>query len=79
MLISLKASRVNRGLTLKEASEAIGIHHQTLSSYEKDSSNISIGLLNKLSELYQIPKDYIFLGKEYELIRTLESKRTSLT
>lgn len=78
MQISLKSARLNCGLTLKEASEAIGIHHQTLSKYEKDSSNISISLLNQLSNLYQIPKDYIFLGKEYELIRKIEIKREAI-
>ena len=28
-----------------------------------------------LIEWYQIPVDYIFLGKEYDLIRTIELKR----
>lgn len=76
MQISLKSARLNCGLTLKDASEMVGIHHQTLSKYEKDSSDISISLLDKLSYLYQIPKDYIFLGKEYELIRKIELKRS---
>lgn len=75
MQISLKSARLNCGLTLKEASNMVGIHHQTLSKYEKDSSNISISLLDKLSVLYQVPKDYIFLGKEYELIRKIELER----
>ena len=75
MQISLKSARLNCGLTLKEASNMVGIHHQTLSKYEKDSSNISISLLDKLSVLYQVPKDYIFLGKQYELIRKIELKR----
>ena len=75
MQISLKSARLNCGLTLKEASSMVGIHHQTLSKYEKDSSNISISLLDKLSELYQVPKDFIFLGKEYELIRKIQLKR----
>lgn len=75
MQISLKSARLNCGLTLKEASNMVGIHHQTLSKYEKDSSNISISLLDKLSVLYQVPKDYIFLGKEYELIRKIKLQR----
>lgn len=75
MQISLKSARMNCGLTLKEASSMVGIHHQTLSKYEKDPSNISISLLEKLSDLYQVPKEYIFLGKEYDLIRKIELKR----
>lgn len=75
MLISLKASRINAGLTSKEAADMVGIHQQTLLKYEKDSSKIPIDLLNKLSAIYQIKSDDIFLGKEYDLIRTIEIKR----
>ncbi|MGG5339985.1 hypothetical protein IGJ48_002693 [Enterococcus pernyi] len=73
--ISLRSARVNAGLTIKEAAKIIGIHHETLSKYEKDSSNIPMSLLNKLSNLYQMPTDYIFLGKNYDLIRIIKSKR----
>ncbi len=73
--ISLRSARVNAGLTIKSAAKIIGIHHETLSKYENDSTNISMSLLNKLSDLYQIPTDYIFLGKRYDLIRIIESKR----
>ena len=72
--ISLRSARVNAGLTIKEAANIIGIHHETLSKYEKDSSDIPMSLLNKLSDLYQIPTDYI-LGKMYDLIRNIENKR----
>lgn len=72
---SLKAARINAGLTIVEASEMASIHPQTLSKYEKDSSDISVSLLNKLSTIYQVPEDYIFLGKQYDLIRTITLKR----
>ncbi|EHR38131.1 helix-turn-helix transcriptional regulator [Facklamia languida] len=61
MLISLKASRINAGLTSKEASNMAGIHQQTLLKYEKDSSKIPMDLLNKLSVIYQIESDDIFV------------------
>lgn len=73
--LSLKSARVNAGMTVKEAAGMLGIHHQTLSKYEKDSSNISVSLLSQMSDLYQIPSDYIFLGKEYDLIRTITLRR----
>lgn len=73
--ISLKAARTNAGLTMVEVSELTNVHPQTLSKYEKDSSDISVSLLNKLSVIYQVPEDYIFLGKEYDLIRTITIKR----
>lgn len=73
--MSLKAARVNAGLTSKEAAEAVGVHYQTLTKYEKDSSDISFSLLEELSNLYQVPINNIFLGKEYELIRIIAKKR----
>lgn len=73
--ISLKAARINAGMKSKDAADLVGVHHQTLSKYEKDSSDISVSLLEKLCELYQVPQDNIFLGKEYELIRIITKGR----
>lgn len=73
--LSLKSIRINAGMNVEEAANAVGIHYQTLYKYEKDSSDIPVSLLDKLSELYQIPTDYIFLGKQYDLIRTITLKR----
>ena len=73
--ISLKSARTNTGLTIKEAADLAGIHHQTLAKYEKDSSDIRNSLLDDLCRIYQIPQKYIFLGKEHDLIRTITLKR----
>lgn len=72
---SLKSIRINAGMTRKEAADILGIHDQTLGKYEKDSSDIPMSLLEKISNLYQTPMNYIFLGKEYDLIRTITLKR----
>ncbi|MBK4884322.1 hypothetical protein CU006_2619 [Enterococcus faecium] len=45
--MSLKAARVNAGFTSKEAAKAADVHFQTLSKYEKDSSDIPFSLLNE--------------------------------
>lgn len=76
--MSLKAARVNAGFTSKEAAEAAGVHYQTLTKYEKDSSDIPFSLLDELSKLYQVPINNIFLGKEYELIRIIARKRETV-
>lgn len=66
VLITLEAARKNAGFSnRKEVAKMVGIHHQTLGKYEHDSSSIPIDLLNKLSSIYGIPKDNIFLGKKY--------------
>ena len=51
-VFSLEACRKNAGFSLKTASERLGINYQTLSKYEKDSSNISLGLSNKIVSYY---------------------------
>lgn len=74
---TLEACRKNAGLTLKQAASKIGISDQTLSKYEITSSNIPLNLLNKLSSLYAIPTNYIFLGNKFELFQTIKNKTTS--
>lgn len=73
--ISLESARVNAGLSRKVAAEMLSIHYQTLAKYELDSSDIPISLFNKMSELYGVEKDYIFLGDKYDLIRKIEQHR----
>lgn len=73
--ISLKSARTNAGLTIKKAAELASVHPQTLAKYENDSSDIRTSLLDDLCQIYQVPQDYIFLGKQYDLIRTISLKR----
>ncbi|EAF0153119.1 XRE family transcriptional regulator, partial [Listeria monocytogenes] len=49
-----------------------------LSKYEKDSSDIPFSLLNELSNLYRVPINNIFLGKEYALIRIINNNRNEV-
>ena len=66
---SLKALRVNAGLTAKEVADIVGIHQQTLLKYERDSMDIRVDLLAQLAELYHVSQDDIFLGKQSVLKR----------
>ena len=59
--ITIKAARVNAGLTQKEAAERLGIAYQALSSYEKNNKSIRLEVLEKMCSLYGIPMEYIFL------------------
>ena len=78
MKLTLKAARINAGLTAQNVADITNVHVQTLLKYEKDSSKIPINLLNELSEVYQMPMDNIFLGKEYDLIRIIKAKREKM-
>ncbi|MFZ7338800.1 helix-turn-helix transcriptional regulator [Streptococcus suis] len=72
---SLKALRVNAGLTAKEVADMIGIHQQTLLKYERDSMDIRVDLLAQLAELYRVNQDDIFLGKQSVLKRMFEQNQ----
>ena len=67
-VISLKEARVKAKLSLKEVGKRAAISKRLLSSYEEDSSSIPPALARKLAEIYRYPVDYIFLGKNHDLI-----------
>jgi transcriptional regulator with XRE-family HTH domain len=64
MKLTLKACRVNLGLTLKEASQLFDIHYLTLSNYENDSTNVPRTFFIKLESVYGIPTENIYFGKQ---------------
>lgn len=59
--ISLEAARVNANLTQSEAAKKIGVTIQTLVNWEKGRSEPSISQARRMSELYRMPLDNIFL------------------
>lgn len=73
MKITLKAARVNAGLTLLEAAEAFEINKDTLSKYEKDSSNVPRSFFMKIEKIYGIPVDNIFFGPQSDFFRKLKT------
>ncbi len=58
--ISIKAARVNAGLTQKQAAEKLGISDQTLSHYEKNSGLVKQATLEKMYSIYKIDKNKFF-------------------
>ncbi|WP_438349902.1 helix-turn-helix domain-containing protein [Paenibacillus sp. FA6] len=70
MVITLRAARVNSGMTLMRASSSLGINKDTLSRYERDSADIPRSLLVNIQRLYGVNGDNIFFGCESEFFRT---------
>lgn len=63
--LTLKAARVNRGLTQKEAAQLIGVTVDTLGKYEKGKTYPDVPTLKKIEEVYGIGyNNLIFLPKE---------------
>jgi len=71
--ITLKAARVNAGLTQKEAAKRIGISYQTLSEYEKDASRIKLATIEKICSVYGLPSEYIFFTNYYRINSELDA------
>lgn len=66
--ISLAAARVNAGLTQDEAAKRMKISKNTLVNWEKGTSEPSISQGRKLSSIYNMPLDNIFLPSKSNLI-----------
>lgn len=54
MAITLKAARVNVGLTQKQAAELLGITDNALWNYENGRSFPDVRVIKKMEEVYKI-------------------------
>lgn len=65
MAITIKAARVNKGLTQVEAAKELGVSKDSLWNYENGRSYPDIRIVKKMVELYGISYDnLIFLPKD---------------
>lgn len=59
--ITLAAARKNADMTQPEVAELLGVTVQTLINWEKNRTRIDGVSLQRLSDVYQIPVENIFL------------------
>jgi DNA-binding XRE family transcriptional regulator len=59
--ITLAAARVNAGLTQQQLADTLGVDKSTVYSWENGKGVPNANHLRKISELSQIPMDYIFV------------------
>lgn len=57
--ISMKAARINAGLTQLELAKIIGVTRNTVANWETGKTEPSVVQLRKLSELSGVPLDFI--------------------
>ncbi|MBR0428138.1 MAG: helix-turn-helix transcriptional regulator [Clostridia bacterium] len=57
--MTLKAIRVNKGLSQEEAAKLIGVGSDTLSNYERGITYPDIPVLKKIEEVYEVKYDDI--------------------
>ncbi|PTE79272.1 helix-turn-helix domain-containing protein [Staphylococcus gallinarum] len=72
---SIRAARINIGLTQTEAANNLNINVDTLSKYERNSSKITRDLILKMEHLYYVDANHIFFGDESEFYRNRQKKR----
>ncbi|GAB2022104.1 hypothetical protein RyT2_11780 [Pseudolactococcus yaeyamensis] len=65
MMWTLRAMRVNVGLTQKEMAKVLGVSENTISNLERDSTNIRKKNFEKYADFFGVAEDDIFLGKKY--------------
>ncbi|MEJ8548447.1 helix-turn-helix domain-containing protein [Brevibacillus borstelensis] len=73
--MTLRAARVNRGLTIKDVAKRTGKCVDTISKYESDSTSIPQDLMIELLGIYRVPFEFIFFGKESEFHGFLDRKK----
>lgn len=60
--ITLRAARVNAGLTIIQAAKAIGVGKDRIIKWEKNSGLVNPIYQKKIAKAYKIPIDCIFFG-----------------
>ena len=61
--ISLEACRVNARLKQSELAEKLGVSVQTIGNWESGRSEPNMSQLREISDITEIPMDYIFVPK----------------
>lgn len=62
MKVTLKAARINKGLSQEEAAKQIGVSVDTLGNYERGITYPDIPILKKIEKTYEIEySNLIFL------------------
>lgn len=54
MKITLRAARINKGLSREKAAQYLGISPTTLGNYERGGTCPGVGTVKKLEELYGV-------------------------
>ena len=62
--LTLKAARVNRGLSVKEVADSVGVTEDTIYRYESGKSSPKISVVVKMVELYGVTISDIDFGEQ---------------
>lgn len=60
--ITLKAARINAGLSVEGAAKAIGVNRATILRWEKDPRVVKAEFQKRIEQAYKFPLNLIFFG-----------------
>lgn len=60
---NLRALRKKKGLSLRQLQNEVGISHNTLGSYERNTIQPTIENCYKLCKYFEVPIEYLILGE----------------
>ena len=63
--ITLKAARVNAGLSQREAAARLGVCRETLGNYEAGITVPGWDMVHRMEQVYGLPADSIFFRTNY--------------
>lgn len=72
--ITLRALRINFGLTTKEIADKFNIGEQGVARYERDTSTVPAKLLQEFAEFYGVSVEQIHIGKMDDLREIIQPK-----
>ena len=61
---NIQTLRKAKGLSLRKLSAEIGISHNNLASYERDAIVPSLENAVKISQYFNVPLEYLFMGEK---------------
>jgi transcriptional regulator with XRE-family HTH domain len=71
-MITLRDARNYHGYSLLYVSKKCGASEKIIENFETDSSEINIGLLKRLIDIYKFPLSSIFIGSTFDYIQSTE-------
>lgn len=60
--LTMKAARINAGISKKRAAAVAGISKKKLTKYERNNGKIKLDAAANLADLYSVPLGNIFFG-----------------
>ena len=62
LLMTMKAARINAGISKKRAAAVAGISKKKLTKYERNNGKIKLDTAANLADLYGVPLGNMFFG-----------------